>query len=375
MKTGSGVEVVPVVTSDQLAAFIRLPWAIYRNDPNWAPPLIRDVKTAFNPSKHPFHAHSEVQPFLSLRDGKPVGRIAAVRNRNHERFHEEPVGFFGYYECVDDPDASRALFDATASWLSERGLKTMRGPTSFSTNEVTGLLVDGVEGLPVLMMAYNPPYYVDQIEAYGFQTAKTLLAYMIDDQTQPEHLHRASRIVRRRAGVTMRTMNMKKFDSELALVRKIYNSAWEKNWGFVPMTDAEFAFMAKELKPIIDPSIAVFADTSDGETIAFALALPDFNIVLRKMNGRLLPFGLLKALWYGRKIHRARVLTLGVAEGYRGKGIDAALILELYRNGTARGINQAELSWVLEDNEKMRAALERLGARAYRRYRLYDADL
>lgn len=375
------IRIEPVVDRAGLAAFIDLPWSIYRDDPDWVPPLKMDMRKAFDPSKHPFHAHSEAQPFLARRGDEAVGRICAIRNRNHEAFHGEPVGFFGFFECVDDERVSEALFDTVRAWLAERGLEVMRGPTSFSTNEVSGLFVDGEPGPPVVMMPYNPPYYPRLLEAYGFEKARDLYAWMVDSEDpdypgqEPEYLVRAEKIVRKRFGVSLRPMDMSRFGSELESIRELYNAAWEENWGFVPMTDAEFDFMADELKPLVDPNLALFVENEAGEPIGFALALPDFNVVLRRLNGRLFPFGIVKALFLRRKIHTMRVIILGVLEEYRGKGIDALLYLALFRNGTARGITRAELSWILEDNPKMNQAIERMGGRMYRRYRLYDVAI
>ncbi len=369
------VEVRPVGSKEGREAFIRLPWALYRGDPNWVPPLVRDMRRMLDPDVHPFHRHSEVRLHLAFRGERPVGRIAAIRNRNHEAFHQEPVGFFGFYETPDDPEVADALLDAAAAWLRDRGLRTMRGPASFSTNETAGLLIEGFDGPPAVMMPYNPPFYEDLVVAHGLRPVKTLLAYYIDNQRPPEYLVRAAGIVRRRTDVTTRPLEMKRFDEELATVRRIYNSAWERNWGFVPMTDAEFEFLAKELKPVVDPNLTRIAETPEGRSVGFALALPDVNQVLRKLNGRLFPFGILKALWYGRRIRRMRVITLGLLEEYRGKGVDALLYLDMIEKGASRGIEFAELSWVLEDNEAMRKPLERLGGEVYRRYRLYDVAL
>lgn len=368
-------QVRPVRSTDEREAFIRLPWSLYRGDSNWVPPLLRDMRRMLDPSVHPFHNHSDVELFLALRAGRPVGRIAAIHNRNHQKFHDEPVGFFGFFESPNDPEVAEVLFDAAGTWLRSRELRIMRGPTSFSTNETAGFLVEGFGGPPVVMMAYNPPYYADLALGYGFQPAKTLQAYFLDNQTPPEYLVRAGRNVERRTRVTVRPMNMKEFDAELATVRRIYNAAWEKNWGFVPMTDEEFEFMADELRPIVDPKLALMAETSNGMAAGFALALPDFNQVLSHLDGRLFPFGILKALYYKRKIRSMRVITLGLLDEFRGKGIDALLYLGLIRNGTARGITFAELSWVLEDNEPMNKPLERLGGKVYRRYRLFDVPL
>ncbi|WP_419950196.1 N-acetyltransferase [Candidatus Palauibacter sp.] len=367
--------VVPVESRADLRRFIDLPWSIYRGDPNWVPPLKRDVRAAFDPTKHPFHLHSEVQPYLALRGRDVVGRICAIRNRNHEAIHEESVGFFGWFECIDDPEAAEALFDAVRGWLRGRGLTALRGPTSFSTNETTGLLIDGDPRPPVLLMAHNPPWYPALLEGCGLRKVKDLYCWNILEGAWPEHLFRAEKLVTRRYGTRIRTLDMSKFDEELLLIRRIYNAAWEKNWGFVPMTDAEMDHMAAELKPIIDPDLALFAETPDGEAIGFTLALPDFNQVLHKLNGRLTPLGLLKALYYKRKVTCLRVLILGLMEEWRGKGIDVLLYLAIFRNGTAAGMNEADMSWILEDNRKMNAGIERLGARMYRTYRLYEAPL
>ncbi len=369
------VRVVPVVSRSDLKRFIDLPWSIYRDDPHWVPPLKRDVRAAFDPSKHPFHEHSEAQPFLALRGNETVGRICAIRNRVHEEFHEEAVGFFGWFECIDSPEAAEALFGAVRDWLRKRGLESMRGPTSFSTNEITGLFVEGDEGPPLVMMAHNPPYYPGLFESCSLRKVKDLYAWSMNDPNPPDRLLRAEKLITRRYGVTIRPLDRSRFDEELATVRRLYNTAWERNWGFVPMTDAEIDHMAAELKPILEPKFALFAENADGESIGFALALPDFNQILKRMNGKLFPFGLLKALIYKRRITSMRVLILGLVEEWRGKGIDALLYVTLIRNGVELGMTQAEQSWILEDNEKMNAALERMGGRIYRRYRLYEAPV
>lgn len=375
------IRIEPVIDHNGLDAFIDLAWDIYRDDPDWVPPLKRDMRAAFDPSRHPFHRHSEAQPFLARRGDDVVGRICAIRNHNHEAFHEEAVGFFGFFECVDDPRVAAALLDTVAEWLGERGLDAIRGPTSFSTNEVTGLFVEGDGGPPVLMMPYNPPYYPRLLEGWGLVKARDMFAWLVDSHdpdypgAEPEYLLRAERIVRRRLDVRLRPIDMSRFAEELGSVRELYNAAWERNWGFVPMTDAEFDFMAAELEPIVEPSLALFVENEAGDPIAFALAVPDFNYVLRRLDGKLFPFGILKALWHRRNIETMRVIILGVLEEYRGKGIDALLYLALFRNGTERGITRAELSWILEDNRKMNQAIERLGGRMYRRYRVYERGI
>ena len=358
-----------------MRAFVRLPWSIYRGDPNWVPPLLSDVRKAFDPDRHPFHQHSDVQPFLVLRDGRPAGRICGVHNRRHVEFHEEPVGFFGYFESVEDPAVSAALFDAAGEWLRERGLETMRGPANFSSNEEWGLLAEGFDRPPMIMMPYNPPYYLDLLEEYGFREAQTLVAYWLDDPEPPERLVRASRIVKERYGVEVRNLRMEEFDREIERVRRLYNRAWEKNWGFVPMTDAEFDFLAEELKPVVEPDLVKMAEGPDEELVGFTVAVPDFNRAIAHADGRLFPFGLLRILWHARKISQMRVLTLGIHPEWRRRGVDALLYLELFRGGRAQGIDSGEFSWMLEENEEIRRPMERMGAGVYKRYRLYDASL
>ncbi|MFB6241169.1 MAG: N-acetyltransferase family protein [Gemmatimonadota bacterium] len=372
---GGDVEVRPARSGDAMRAFVRLPWSLYRGDPNWVPPLLSDVRKAFDPDRHPFHRHSDVQPFLAVRGGRPVGRICAVHNRRHVDFHEEPVGFFGYFESRRDPAVASALFEAAGRWLADRGLETMRGPANFSSNEEWGMLVEGFDSPPSILMPYNPPFYPELLEEYGFEEAKTLVAYWLDDPDPPDRLVRASRIVKDRYGVEVRPVRMDDFEEEVERIRRLYNVAWERNWGFVPMTDAEFDFMAEELKPVVEPELIKMAEGPDGELIGFTVAVPDFNRAIRHANGRLFPFGLLRILWHARKIGRMRVLTLGIHPEWRRRGVDALLYLELFRGGRGLGITEGEFSWMLEDNEEIRRPMERMGAEVYKRYRLYDVSL
>jgi GNAT superfamily N-acetyltransferase len=338
------------------------------------PPLKRDVNELIDASKHPFHEHAVVELFLARRGNEIVGRIAAIHNDLHLEVHGDRTGFFGLFETVDDRDVAFALFDAAAAWLRKRGLETMRGPASFSLNEEAGLLVDGFEGPPVVMMTYNPRWYVDLVESYGFSKAKDLLAYWFGHVEPPERFVRLAGQLKQRYKVTLRTLDKTRFADEVAAVRKIYNEAWEKNWGHIPMTEAELDYMAKQLKPVVDPAIVVFAYV-DGDLAGFGLGLPDLNIALRKMNGSLFPFGWAKALWYSRKIRIARVLTLGVLTKYRRAGVAELIELEMIRNAMKRGITGAEFSWILEDNHLMRTNLERMGAVVYRTYRMYDIPI
>ncbi|MFW6010486.1 MAG: N-acetyltransferase family protein [Gemmatimonadota bacterium] len=375
MTPGSDIDVVPVRTTAEREAFIRLPWSLYRGLDAWVPPLLGDMRSRTDPDRHPFYGHSDARLYLALRGGRPVGRIAAIHNRNHVAFHDEPVGFFGFFESVDDADVSEALFEAAAGWLRDRGLNVMRGPTSYSTNEESGLLVEGFERPPAILMPYNPRYYEKLVTGAGFEEAATLVAYHLADNRPPDWLERISGRVRERTGVRIRPLRMSEFERELERIQSIYNAAWERNWGFVPMTDAEFEHMADELEPVLEPDLALIAEDASGDPVGFSLALPDLNEAIRHANGRLFPFGLLKILWHARRIRMARVITLGLVEAYRGRGVDGLLYLETFRNGADHGITEGEFSWVLEDNEPMRKPLERMGARVYKRYRIYDRPL
>ena len=372
----AAVTVRPVDDRADLNRFIRLPWRIYANDPVWVPPLLSDLKTVLDRRRHPFHQHADVEYFLAWRGDEVVGRIAAIVNHRHNEFHGEKTGFFGFFECIDDGDVARALLETAEAWLRERGMERVYGPESFSTNEESGLglLVDGFDKPPVIMMAHTPPYYPRLVEGAGYVKAKDLLAYWLDDQRPPERLVRGVERLRQAERVKLRTLNLKDFAGEVARIKDIYNSAWERNWGFVPMTDAEFDHLARQLRPVVNPRLCAIAEV-DGEPVGFALALPDFNQALKHVNGRLFPFGIFKLLWYRRKIDTLRVLTLGLKPGYRKKGIDAMLYLHIFREGVAAGFKQAECSWILEDNWDMRRGLERMGARVYKTYRIYEKTL
>lgn len=350
---------------------MELPFRLYRDDPHWVPPLRRDVFELIDPAKHPFHQHATVELFLAREGDRVVGRIAAVQNDLHIETHGDRTGFFGLFESERDARVSAALFDAARTWLVARGLETMRGPASFSLNEECGLLVSGFDGPPVVMMTYNPPWYVELVEGYGFTRTKDLLAYYLPGAAPTERLLRVADKLRERYRINVRTLDKRRFWDDVALVRQVYNEAWEDNWGHVPMTEAELTYMAKQLKPVVDPALVVFAEVN-GELAGFALALPDLNVPLKRMNGRLLPFGWAKALWYSRKISTARVLTLGVRKKFRRHGVAELIQLELMKNGNVRGIVNGEFSWILEDNTMMRAPLEKMGARVYRTYRMYD---
>ena len=357
-----------------LRAFLRLPWRIYRDDPNWVPPLLVEQRKLLNRRRHPFHRHADVRYFLARRGERVVGRIAAIVNHRHVEFHGESVGFFGFFECEDDPAAALALVARAGDWLRERGMTAMRGPMNFSTNEECGLLVDGFDSPPMIMMTHNPAYYERLLEGAGLRKAKDLFAYLLAEIREPDRLLRGVARLARRSEATVRPIRMKELKREVERIREVYNSAWERNWGFVPMTEAEFDEMAKQMKQIVDPELCLIAEI-DGAPAGFVLALPDFNQAIRHANGRLLPLGLFRLLWHARRIDQVRVITLGVKPAYRRHGLDAMMMLRCYQRALELGYRRSEASWILEDNLPMRRIMDRLGWRVYKTYRIYEQPL
>jgi GNAT superfamily N-acetyltransferase len=368
------VRVIPVHSRRDFQRFLKFPWQIYKNDPLWVPPLLFDQKQLLTPRKHPFHQHAEVQYFLAWRGKDVVGRIAAVVNHQYVQFQKEASGFFGFFESLNDPAVAAHLLSAAEHWIAERGMKWIRGPMNFSTNEECALLVDGFQSPPTVMMPYNPSYYAKLIENAGYTKARDLLAYLLDDTTPPERLVRGVERLLNGQDIVIRPINPRRFKQEVEILSDIYQSAWERNWGFVPMTKAEFDHFASQVRWVADPNLCLIAEVR-GEPVGFALALPDYNQALRHINGRLLPFGLFKLLWYKRQINAARVLILGLKPGFRRRGLDAMLYLRLWQEAPRNGYPVVECSWILEDNWDMRRAMERMGGRIYKTYRIYEKAL
>ncbi len=362
-----------VSNKKDLAEFIRFPWKVYQGYCNWVPPLIGEMKFLLG-DENPFFHHAEAACFLAVDKGSVIGRIAAIVDRNHINIHGEQCGFFGFFECLPDLSAARELLATAAGWLKERDLEIMRGPMNPSTNDECGFLAEGFDSPPMIMMTYTPPYYLDYMEQCGLIKARDLYAYLsvIKEVSAGDRLERlAAAIKKRNPGLTVRPANMNNFQKELETVKEIYNSAWSRNWGFVPMTDEEIESMAKRLKPLIVPELLIMAEI-DGKPAAFFMAVPDYNQVLGRINGRLGPLGLLKFLWYSRRISDIRVLTMGVKEEYRKKGIEGMLYLESFKAAMRKGYQRAEMSWVLEDNELMKKGCELMGGKLYKKYRIYE---
>jgi ribosomal protein S18 acetylase RimI-like enzyme len=370
------VEITPVAGGRDLNRFIAFPYDHYRHDPLWVPQLRRDVRTLLSPGKNPFWQHAEAAYWTARRpDGRMVGRIGAIKNDLHNKEHTDRVGFYGFFESIDDQHVANALFDTAAAWLRARGFDTMRGPMSPSVNDECGLLVQNNGTPPALMMPYNFSYYERLHERYGFTKAKDLLAYEGGGATSaPERVLRIGRRALERNGITLRTLDKKRFDAEVELIKQLYNSAWERNWGFVPLTDAEIDHLAKQLKPIVVPDLVIFAERGT-EVVGFAVGLPDFNLaLLPNRSGRLFP-GILKVLWHARTIQRARILLLGVVPEFRGRAVDAILYHRVWENSVKHGMPRGEAGWILEDNAMMNKAALGLGFHRSKTYRIYDKPL
>jgi len=365
--------------SDKLK-FVRFLWDIYGSDPNWVPPLEMDRMKLIDEKKNPFYKHSDVAWFLAEDNGKILGRIAAIINQNHNSFHNDKTGFFGFFECLDDPDVAKKLFEAAENYLRSKGMTEVLGPLNPSTNDEAGLLVEGFDRPPVLLMTYNPKYYIDLIGQNGYTKAKDLYAWLLStDTSRSEKLIRVTEAMQKRAGITIRGFNKNDFTSEVARIKNLYNSAWEKNWGFVPMTDEEFDFLAADLKQIYDPSLIFFAE-KNGETIGFALSLPDANQAFaagpRIPRGMMnLPLALWNLLTKKKAIDTIRILVLGVAKEYRGRGVDAMFYRKTIEAAEAKGYKFGEASWILEDNDAMNRACEMMNGKKYKTYRVYGKSL
>jgi len=365
------LSIIVVTRPRELSEFIRLPWRIYENNPNWVPPLLMEQRERFDCRRNPFYLHAKVQLFLARQSDIPVGRIAAIVNHNHNRFHNDRVGFFGFFEVVENYEVAHLLLDTAKQSLAADGMEIMRGPMNFSTNEECGLLISAYDAPPYVMMAYNPPYYAEFLERYGFVKAKDLLAFQMPLSDYTERVRKMVEHLEQRSAIRIRPFNLADFDAEVGRLKKAYNSAWEANWGFVPMTDEEFDHLAKQLRKVADPNLLLIAEDGD-KPVGFALALPDFNQVLARLNGRLLPLGIFKLLWHQRRISRARVILLGVVKEYRRLGVDIRFCHRLRENALRRGITKAEMSWVLEDNTVMIRVIEAIGGKRYKTYRVYD---
>ncbi|HEV7461618.1 MAG TPA: hypothetical protein VGN78_13860 [Solirubrobacteraceae bacterium] len=372
------VEVRPVASKRELKAFMRLPWRLYRNEPKWVPPLLMDLRKRLDRRRNPFFEHAEAEYFLAWREDRPVGRITAQVDRNLNEFQGNEWGLFGFFECEDDPEAAKALVDAAAAWLRERGRDRMVGPMDFTTNDECGLLVEGHERPPIIFTPWQHPYYQGLLEGAGLTKAMdTFMWELYVDKRERVHpaIWTMAEKVKSEHGIVVRPMRKRDLQAEVGRFLEVYNAAWERNWGFVPLSEEEVRHYAKELKPVLDENWAMIAEARDGTVVGAALTLPDFNQVLAHLNGRLLPFGWAKALYWRRKIDRVRVFALGVKREYQHTGV-AARMYELHFDSAERTPQKGgETGWILESNTAMNRAMEGMGGKITRRYRFYEMPL
>jgi len=372
------IEIIKVESKSQLRQFIDFPHDLYAGDPNYVPMLYMEQEALLNPKKSPFWQHSKAEYFLAKREGKIVGRIAAIRNNNHIEFTGRQEGFFGFFDVVNDFETAKQLLDTAAEWLRREGLTKVLGPANFSTNEVVGMLVENFDEPPFVMNAYNAPYYVKFVEQYGFAKLTDLLCYELVTAKMPQEvLDFGEKLEARLAerGVTIRSIDMKNYKQEIEKFLPVYNASWAENTGFVPMTDAEVRQIGKDLKAVIDPDFVYFAE-KEGKIIGVSLSIPNVNQAqIRLKRGRLFPFGVFKLLLGLKKITGVRVLALGTLKEYRRLGIDVCFYVRNIKTAQRKGMVRHEASWVLEHNTLMKSAMERINGRVYRKYRLYEKSI
>lgn len=371
------VIIVPVGTDRKLLErFLRLPYAIYGDDPHVVFPLLGEQRKFLDRGHNPFFEHAETELWLAQRDGRDIGRVSACIDATSNAHHREKVGLYGFYEAYDDAEAAAALLGAAGDWIRARGMDTMRGPGCFTSNhDWYGLQVAGRFDRPMIGMPYNPRYYEKHFTDFGLAGAMDLFAWWIEtDGRLPEKMQEMIDRVLARPGLVIRPFDMRNFLAEASLVRGLYNACWSDNWGFIPLSDAEFAYMAKDMKTLVDADFLLVAEMN-GKPVGFSLTIPDFNQATQPLRGHLLPFGWLKFLLGKRKIDSARTILMGVLPEYRKMGIDMAMVYRTMQAAFAKGITRGECSWILAENRAMNRILEGYGADCYKTYRVYEKKL
>lgn len=370
------IEIIPVSNRRELKDFVMLPFRLYKQDPNWVPPIIKDQLKFLDPTHNAFFQHSEAQLYLARRNGKTVGRISAHTNTRHNLEHKDEMGFFGFFECEDDQEAANRLLQTALDWNREHKRSGMRGPFNFTINAECGLLVDGFDTPPMIMMRHDLPYYARLLENAGFHKVMDMYAYFSERTEIPERVERMAALIEKRTKVQIRTLSKDNIQrrKDIETVFQVYTEAWQYNWGHVPLTEAEFQELADELLPIAEPSLVFIAEV-DGRPVGFCLAMPNYNEVLKAMNGRVNPITLYKAMRARKKISTARVVTMGIIREFQQRGIDTLFYYYAYKNGLPMGLYKGEFSWVLENNIMMIRVAEMLDAKVYKTYRIYEKDI
>ncbi len=382
-KASSDIELIELPLSDRklVERFIRVPWHVHRvhhPNPHWVPPLLMDRRDYLNPKKNPFFDHAEGAFWIARRNGKDVARIAAIKDRDYLDFHGDNTGYFGMFECPDDETIAAALVNRAAEWMRKQGLERAIGPLELSTNYISGALVEGHDRDPGINMPYNPPYYDGLLRSCGLGKAKDLWQWGLDlTKPMPPLMEKIAARVARRHSVQVRKMNLSNWDEEVGICLDIYNEAWEKNWGFVPVGEKEFRHMAADLKMVIHGDLGLVAEV-DGKPVAFSLTIFNVNPVMKKIDGSLFPTGIFRLLWNLKirpKINGARLILMGAREEYRKTGIVSMLMTETFRGAVGLGLTEGEIGWTLEDNDMVNKAIERMGGERVATYRVYEKEL
>jgi hypothetical protein len=361
------------VHPENLDVFIKLPVTLHSKDPLFVPPLVREMSMQFS-KKNPFFMHADAKYFMAVKKSKVVGRIISFVNRRHNEFQNERTGFFGFFDCINDETAAHALFEKAEEHLKSEGMLSIRGPMNFSTNEECGFLLEGFNERPMLMTPYNPPYYNELAESYGLKKVKDLFGFIHEMRSElPGKIIRVAKLAKKR-GISVRPIDKKKFHDEMLVFREVYNSAWQNNWGFIPLSEEEVFYAGRRLRQIAIPELMLIAEDNH-QPVGFMGLLPDYNYVLSHMKGRLNPLTILKALFYSRKIKDLRLLLLGIKREYRNRGVDALLFMEGFKGVTKNGYKRVEFSWVLEDNVPVQRLAEMIGGKLYKKYRVYEKSL
>ena len=373
------LEIRPVRTKKDKKLFIDLEWQLNKNLPNWVSPLRMERAKVLNTKKNPFFQHAEIEMFIAFKEGRPSGRIAAILNESYNSFQNDNSGFWGFFECINDQETADGLFKAAADWLKNKGFENMYGPMNPSTNDEVGLLVDGFDTPPFMMMTHTQPFYPELAEKFGNTKAKDLYAWIADvadaKKNITEKMLRVSGKILKKYNITLRNLVVKDIDQEIKIIKDIYNNAWSRNWGFVPFSDAEIDHLAQDLKQIADQDMLFFA-YKDNKPIAFSITLPNINEVLANIpSGRLLPGGIFKLLFGLKKIKSVRVLVLGVKKEYQHIGLGSIFYIRSIEKALEKGYTQGEMSWILEDNHTMNRAIQAIGSKKYKTYRVYQYNL
>ncbi len=370
----SSISVIPVSTKAQQKAFVRFAWDHYEGDPNWVPPLISNIRELLDYKKHPFYEDAECQTFLAMREDRIVGRIAAIIDHGHNRHHDEERGMFGFFESIDDQAVADALFDSAKQWFADKNIFLMRGPANPSQNYEWGMLVEGFHEPPTFLMAYNKPYYDALVKGYGFETSQDLFSYPAPipmlDNLDPKLLFVANEATKR-FNVDVRPISKKNFKKDLGIFLKLYNSALLSQWGFTPMSKSELAATATNLKFLIAPEMTSVAEV-EGQGVGIAFGLLDYNPLIKKIDGKLYPFGWIRLLLGRRKLKRVRLMSTNVAPEYQRWGLGVVLMARMVPEVLKWGIDAGEFSWVLESNKLSRGTLERSGLTSDKTFRIYD---